>query len=65
MISAGYCSGSDYIVGVAGSGPVGQLRLHALQPSKGQELWQKLPDKIFPFAAQNREELMQNCGTSW
>ena len=55
MISAGSCSRSDYIVGVAGSGPVGlpyyKLHLHALQPYKAQESWQKSPDKVFPLLA--------------
>ena len=52
MISAGSCSRSDYIVGVAGSGSVGlhgKLNLHALQPYKTQESWKKSPDKVFPL----------------
>ena len=39
--SAGSCSGSDYIVGVAGSGPVG----HALH-NHAQESWKKSPNSF-------------------
>ena len=41
MISAGSCSGSDYIVGVAGSGPVG----HALH-SHAEESWKNSPNSF-------------------
>ena len=46
------CGTLRYIVGVAGSGPVGlhgKFHLHVLQPCKAREAWQEMPDKVFPL----------------